>query len=178
MKRLLLTVLSAAIVAAVAPIGPAAPAQAATAPVNLLNLGTGKILNWDGEVTTPPGGGLHEWVRLTPAGMPARPGFAAPYQLQNPVTHLCLQEYGDAERIVLTTCQTDPTADSPQLWQHHRMPDRIAHEHPWGFVFNRSSGRVLTARPAGGQPTYVVTVSPFDPQSPEAPLQLWTAITP
>jgi hypothetical protein len=184
MKRLLprlavrLTVLAAAIAAAVSPMGPAA-ADAVSAPSNLLNLGTGKILSWGGEVDPPPGGALHLWVRVAYPGIGALPGFVAPYQLRNPVTGLCLQDYADGAQVVLTVCQTDPAADSSQLWQHHRLPDRIAHERPFGFLFNRSSGRVLTAAPStGNQPTPVLTVAPSDPHSAEAPLQLWTALAP
>jgi hypothetical protein len=169
-------VLFAAFAAAVAPAGPAA-ADTVSTPTTLFNLGTGKILGWNGEVAPPPGGGLHLWVRVTPSGIGAQPGFAAPYQLRNPATQLCLQDFGDGVQVVLTTCQSDPATDSPQLWQHHRTPDRAAHERPFGFLFNRSSGRVLTAVPStGGQPTPVVTVSPADPHSAAAALQLWTAL--
>lgn len=179
MKRLLsyLTVgLTVLIAAAVAPAGPAA-ADSVSAPSRLLNLGTGKVLSWGGEVDPPPGSGLHVWVRVT-HGFAALPGFSAPYQLRNPITQLCLQDYGDGAHVVLTTCQADPAADSPQLWQHHRMPDRIAHESPFGFLFNRSSGRVLTAVPStAGQPIPVVTVPPSDdPHGIPAAFQLWTAL--
>jgi hypothetical protein len=168
-----LTVLVAATAAALAPAGPAG--ADVSNPSKLLNLGTGKILNWDAEVTSPPGSGLHLWVRVTHPGIAVTPGFAAPYQLRNPVTGLCLQGYGDG--LVLTACQTAPSADSPQIWQHHRTPDRIAHQHPFGFVFNRFSGRVLTAVPTTtGQPVPVVTAPPSDPHSVEGTLQLWTAL--
>jgi len=174
MKRLL-TVLSVAIVAAVATMGPAAAATD-PAPSKLFNLGTGKILNWDGQVDPPPGSGLHLWVRVTHPGLGVSPGFSAPYQLRNPVTGLCLQNYGLDAHIVLTVCATDPAGDSPQLWQHHRMPDRIAHQSPFGFIFSRSSGQVLTAVPAPGLPTEVVTADPVDLHSATASLQLWTAL--
>jgi hypothetical protein len=72
---------------------------------------------------------------------------------------------------------SDPAADSPQLWQHHRMPDRIAHERPFGLLFNRPTGRALTVVPAAdSQLTLVVTVLPLDPGGPTAGLQLWTAL--
>src|SRR5687767_10700896 len=90
-----LTVLIAALVAATAAVlAPAGPAGAAVSnPSKLLNLGTGMILNWDAEVTPPPGSGLHLWVRVLHPGIAVVPGFAAPYQLRNPVTGLCLQGY-------------------------------------------------------------------------------------
>jgi hypothetical protein len=34
---------------------------------------------------------------------------------------------------IVLSAPVDVTADSPQLWQHHRTPDRIAHEYPYGF---------------------------------------------
>ena len=183
MKRLLphlavgMAVLLTAIAAALAPTGSAGAAE--STPSRLLNLGTGQVLGWNGEVAPPPGGALQLWVRVSHPDFGALPGFTAPYQLRNPITNLCLLDYGDGDQVVSAPCLVDVTADSPQLWQHHRTPDRIAHEHPYGFLFNRLSGRVLTARPSSaGRPILVVTVPQADPHSDAAAFQLWTAIAP
>ncbi|WP_203933612.1 RICIN domain-containing protein [Virgisporangium ochraceum] len=185
MKRLLaLMVLVTAVVLPAAPAMADPPAMAdapamadVSTPSRLLNLGAGKVLGWNGEVAPPPGGALHLWVRVTHPATVALPGFSAPYQLRNPVTGLCLEDYGDGAQIVLTGCGTDPADDSPQLWQHHRTPDRIAHQRPFGFLFNRSTGRVLTAVPSTGtRPNVVVTVAPSGSDS--AAYQLWTALAP
>jgi hypothetical protein len=55
-------------------------------------------------VAPVPGGALQLWVRVMHPDIGALPGFAAPYQLRNPVTQLCLQDYGDGAQVVLTTC--------------------------------------------------------------------------
>ena len=183
MKRLLshlavgLAVVLTPMAAALAPAGPAG--AAASTPSRLLNLGTGQVLGWNGEVAPAPGGALQLWVRVPHPGFGALPGFTAPYQLRNPITNLCLLDYGDGAQVVSAPCLVDVAADSPQLWQHHRTPDRIAHDHPYGLLFNRLSGRVLTARPStAGQPILVVTVPPAGPNSDVAAFQLWTAIAP
>ena len=110
------------------------------------------------------------------SALPTENGFSSPYQLRNRATGTCLHDLGDGQNVLVVTCESFPSTDSAQLWQHHRTADRTVAGREYSFRFNRFSGRVLSAIPAGSAAR--VVSAPAEPisKSGAADHQLWVML--
>jgi hypothetical protein len=106
-------------------------------------------------------------------------GFSSPYLLKHRATGACLQDLGEGRVVMAATCETAPSTDSAQLWQHHRVPDRVVNGRDYYFRFHRGTPRVLTAFPTTPNPASARVVSlPAEPvsKSGAADPQLWVML--
>jgi hypothetical protein len=131
----------------------------------------------DTAVTMPPqaGSAVQVWDMVYITNVPTVPDHSSPYLLRNQETGTCLQDMGEGRPATAVPCRPDPDAGSPQLWHHHREPDRIVDGSKYYYRISRSSGRVLTARPAPGAGTPIVVCAPAEPigRAGAADPQLW-----
>jgi hypothetical protein len=172
-----LTAAAAGAVLAAAP----GPATAGTNRVTFTNLALVQDLMLrpgTGVVTAPAqaGNAAQIWDMEYVTSIPNRDGFSSPYRLRNVATGQCLRDVGLGHQVVPVPCDDNPAADSPQLWDNHRVEDRSIDGREFYFRFNRASNRVLTARLDAGHPSYADVVSaPAEPISKGggADHQLW-----
>jgi hypothetical protein len=118
---------------------------------------------------------LQQWELLFPGSAgSSEPTFGSAFQLRNRATQKCVQDAGNNQQVTEVTCLANPAPKSTQLWQHHTFVDRTVNGNAYQFLFNRSSGRVLSRAPLFGNTVPVLSSAKATNEgSAAAALQLW-----
>jgi len=163
----------------------ASSAAVAESPINRVtfaNLALTEMLTLDGGdvAVTASAAGLptQAWDQDYATHLDTTPDFSSPYQLRNRATGTCLADVGDGANVIAVACESNPSTDSAQLWQHHRVVDRTVLGRDYYFRFNRATGRVLTAMPGPADSGARVVSAPAEPvsKSGAADHQLWVML--
>jgi hypothetical protein len=124
-------------------------------------------------------GGTYVFDQVYQTHLTTDPGFSSPYLLRHRATGACLQDLGEGRVVMAASCETFPSTDSTQLWQHHRLPDRTVNGRDYYFRFHRGTNLVLTAFPTSPAPDSARVISaPAEPisKSGAADHQLWVML--
>jgi hypothetical protein len=178
--------LAAASVAMVTTLGTTSGTAAAAPPpqeVGLANLALTQMLTRGPDGVAVTAYGLQTlpqvWDRMFIVHVPAEDGMSSPFQLRSNGTGLCLEDLGEGRPVIAVGCEALPSAESKQLWQIHRLPDRRVDNRNYYYQINRSSRRVLTGQAttpgAEGTPVISATMVPVS-KSGAADGQLWVTL--
>jgi hypothetical protein len=118
---------------------------------------------------------MQHWEMLFPGSAgSSEPSFGSAFQLKNRATQKCVTDAGKDQQVIEATCLTNPAPKSTQLWQHHTAVDRTVNGKDYQFLFNRSSGRVLSRAPIFGTAVPALSSTKATNEgSAAAALQLW-----